>query len=79
VKLIFENGTLNGVEDIKQLAAEGGDVLFPDLTFLRLLVGHTSFKELDQSLPDCHPRNDHGRALAKFLFPKKASSVWTMN
>jgi hypothetical protein len=78
-KLTFENGALKGVEDYKPQNSEDGDGFFPDLTFLRLLVGHTSFDELDDSFPDCYARNDHGRALVKFLFPKKASSVWAIN
>jgi hypothetical protein len=79
VRISFEKGTVAGVESYNPLSTEDGDVLFPDLTFLQLLVGHTSFAELSNSLPDCDARNDHGRALIKYLFPKKASNVWALN
>ena len=79
VKLSFDNGKLKSVENYQLENNEDGDVCFPDLTFLRLLVGHISFTELSNLLPDCFARNDHGRALAQFLFPKKASNVWAIN
>jgi hypothetical protein len=79
VRISFEKGVVKGVESYNPLSAEDGDVLFPDLTFLQLLVGHTSFAELSDSLPDCDARNDHGRALIKYLFPKKTSNVWALN
>lgn len=78
VKLSFEAGILRGAESYKPKGSEDGDVLFPDLTFLQLLVGYKSFAELSDSLPDCDARNDHGRALVKFLFPKAASDVWAI-
>jgi hypothetical protein len=79
VKLIFEKGKLMQAEGYKLKNNEESDVLFPDLSFLQILVGYKSFTELSGSLPDCHARNDHGRALANFLFPKKASNVWAIN
>jgi hypothetical protein len=79
VRLSFESGKLKGVENYRPNDIDDCDVAFPDLIFLRVLVGYKSFTELSDSLPDCYARNDHGRALAKFLFPKKASSVWAIN
>ncbi len=79
VKLSFEKGVLKGVEVYKPENNEDSDVLFPDLTFLQVLVGYKSFTELSDSLPDCAGRNDHGRALATFLFPRVASYVWAIN
>ncbi|MBU0512572.1 MAG: GNAT family N-acetyltransferase [Chloroflexi bacterium] len=76
VKLSFEGGKLKGVEAWMPESAEDGDVLFPDLTFLRVLLGYTSFAELEKMFADCHARNDHGRALMPVLFPKQASNVW---
>ena len=79
VRLSFERGGLKVVESYQPESGDDGDVFFPDLTFLKLLVGHVSFPELSDSLADCFARNDHGRALATFLFPKKASNVWAIN
>lgn len=79
IKLSFENGGLAGVVDYIPKDNEDCDVQFPELTFLQVLVGYKSFTELSDSLPDCYARNDHGRALAKFLFPVKASNVWAIN
>jgi GNAT superfamily N-acetyltransferase len=79
VRISFEKGCVKGVESYNPLSAEDGDVLFPDLTFLQLLVGHTSFAELSDSRPDCSARSDHGRALMRYLFPQKASNVWAIN
>lgn len=79
IKLSFEKGELKGVVDYIPKNTEDNDVLFPDLTFLQVLVGYKSFTELSDSLPDCGARSDHGRALAKFLFPVKPSSVWAVN
>lgn len=79
LNLSFEKGKLKGVENYQPKNSDDGDAFFPDLTFLQLLVGHISFAELSDRLPDCAAYNDHGRALVKFLFPKKASSVWAVN
>jgi len=51
----------------------------PELTFLPILLGHNSSEELAEMLADCFPRNDHGRALLRFLFPKQASSIWMLS
>ncbi len=79
IQLTFEKGKITGVEPYKPKINHDGDVFFPALTFLQLLFGYTSFVELDNILPDCFARNDQGRALATFLFPKKASDVWAIN
>ena len=79
IRLSFESGEIKGVESYTPNDIDDCDVAFPDLTFIRVLVGYKSFTELSDSLPDCYARSDHGRALAKFLFPKKASSVWAIN
>ena len=76
VKLSFAKGKLKEVEAWMPEIAEEGDVLFPDLTFLRVLLGYTSFAELEKIFADCYARNDHGRALMPVLFPKQASNVW---
>ena len=79
VKFSFEEGKLQNCESYLPETGEDGDVLFPDLTFLRVLFGYTSFDELDRMFPDCFARNDHGRALIKFLFPKQPSNLWAIS
>jgi hypothetical protein len=77
VKLQFEKGKIYGVESYLPKDFSDGDVLFPGFSFLQVLFGYKTFSELSGSQPDCGANNDHGRALVKFLFPKKASNVWT--
>ena len=79
LKLVFDEGLLTKVEPYKLENADDGDVFYPDLTFLQALTGYKSFDELADFYPDCYAKNDHGRALAKFLFPKKSSNVWAIN
>lgn len=78
VKLSFENGKLKGVESYLPKDQEDADVLFPDLTFLRVLFGYELFDVVEKAFPDCYARNDHGRALIPVLFPQKHSNVWAI-
>jgi hypothetical protein len=75
VKLSFEQGLVKGVESYIPDGGEDGDVIFPDLTFLRVLFGYNSFEEVNRFFADCFSHNDQGRALAPILFPKHDSSV----
>jgi len=78
VKLSFEKGKLKEVENYQPKTGEDGDVLFPDLTFLRVLFGYNDFWDVEKMFADCYARNDHGRALVPILFPKQASNVWAI-
>lgn len=78
VKLSFEKGKLTGVESYLPKDDQDADVLFPDLTFLRVLFGYESFEVVEKAFPDCYARNDHGRALMPVLFPQKHSNVWAI-
>ena len=51
------------------------DALFPDLTFLKLLFGHRSLAELEESRADLYARNAEAAVLLDALFPKKPSNV----
>ncbi|MBC8506140.1 MAG: GNAT family N-acetyltransferase [Anaerolineales bacterium] len=75
LKLIFEKGILKDVEAYAPEHSNDGDVLFPDLTFLRVLFGYNDFWEVEKMFADCYARNDHGRALMPILFPQMASNV----
>jgi hypothetical protein len=78
VKLTFEKGALKDVESYQPKTNEDADVLFPDLTFLRVLFGYESFDIVENAFPDCFARNDQGRALIPVLFPQKNSNVWAI-
>jgi hypothetical protein len=77
-KLTFEKGKLKGVDGYLPKDQEDADVLFPDLTFLRVLFGHESFETVEKAFADCYARNDHGRALIPVLFPQKYSHIWAI-
>ncbi len=79
VRLSFDGGRLAAAERYAPSDSEDGDVLFPDHTFLRALFGYNSVEELEDMFPDCYPRTDAGRALVRFLFPRKPSNVWAVN
>jgi hypothetical protein len=76
LKLSFESGQLKDVKPYLPEHSDHGDVLFPGLSFLQVLFGYHSFDELEVTFADCYARNDHGRALVSFLFPKRGSNVW---
>ena len=76
VKLTFEQGKLKESSAYQPETGEDGDVLFPYLTFLRVLLGHNDFWEVENFFADCYVRNDAARALVPILFPKQGSNVW---
>ena len=76
VKLTFEQGQLKESVAFQPDHSEEGDALFPDLTFLRVLLGHTDFWDVEKFFADCYVRNDAARALVPILFPKQNSNVW---
>jgi hypothetical protein len=89
VRLTFERGKVGAVEawrpDITVSGIEFGRpssdprrplATFPDLTFLQLLFGFRSLRELEAAFPDCLVRTPEARALLNALFPKSPSDVW---
>jgi len=78
VKLSFGKGVIKSVESYQPEHNEDADVLFPDLTFLRVLFGYESFDTVENAFPDCFAANDHGRALMPVLFPQKNSNIWAI-
>ena len=77
VRLCFEEGRIAGVEAWTPDTAARGHVAFPDLSFLKLLMGYRSLHELEQFHPDCIILNPGRGALLEALFPKAASNLWT--
>ena len=82
LRMAFEDGRLTAAERWmptqldSRLTARVRDALFPDLTFLQLLVGFRSVEDLEYAFPDCRASSDGARGLLNSLFPKRVSSVW---
>ncbi len=76
LRLVLEGGRLTLAEPWQPTVEKGGDVAFPDLTFLQLLLGYRSLSELRYAFADCWVGKDEARALLETLFPKKPSYVW---
>lgn len=55
---------------------EDGDALFPDLTFLKVLMGYRSLAEVQDAYPDCLVESPSAQALLPILFPRRHSHVW---
>lgn len=75
VSLRGENGCLVA-EPWQPAHAEDGDALFPDLTFLKLLMGYRSLADLEYAYPDCSIASPAARALLPVLFPPRYSHIW---
>jgi hypothetical protein len=52
------------------------EAAFPDRSFLYLLFGSRSTRDLERAFPDCRVRSDRARALLDTLFPVAPSIVW---
>ena len=80
LRLVLEDGRLVVVEDWKpQPDRNSGDAGFPELTFLQLVFGYRSLSELKYAFADCWTRGDQTAILLDILFPKMASSVWSVS
>ena len=79
LRLVIEKGKLKTVEAWKPSPEDGGEIAFPDLTFLQLLFGYRSYDELHQSFADCWCDSEEVRALINILFPKKLSDVFPVS
>jgi predicted acetyltransferase len=77
--ITFNKGKITEVGTFTPDRLQGGDVLFPDLTFLHLLFGHQTVDELNQIYPDCYAHNERTKVLLNVLFPKQPSQVVLLN
>ncbi|MCA9878822.1 MAG: hypothetical protein KC442_13615, partial [Thermomicrobiales bacterium] len=75
LKLRVERGRVRA-ETWRPDHAEAGDALFPDLTFLKVLLGYRSLADLQYAFPDCIVASPTGQALLPILFPQRYSHVW---
>ncbi len=72
-RLEFERGRLAGLETYQPKRFFDGDAFFPGLTFLQLLFGRRSLRELKFAFPDCFTESDEAAVLVDALFPKQPS------
>jgi predicted acetyltransferase len=77
--LTFAKGKIGEIGTFTPDRLQGGDALFPDLTFLHLLFGHRSIEELTHIYPDISAQNDRAKILLDALFPSQHSSVILLN
>lgn len=73
--LRVENGRLAAIDPYTPDYVEDADAFFPELTFLQLLFGHRSLKELSDAFADCYPRTAEATALLEALFPRHPSYI----
>jgi hypothetical protein len=76
LRLVIEKGRLVTVERWKPSPDDGGEIAFPDLTFLQVLFGYRSYDELQYTCADCWCDSEEVRALINILFPRKLSDVF---
>jgi len=75
LRIVIEKGKLS-VEKWMPTSEEGGDIAFPDRTFLQMLFGYRSYEELHTAFADCWCDSEDVRVLMDILFPKKLSDVF---
>jgi hypothetical protein len=80
LRLVFEKGKLATAEPYKpEPAGHSGNALFPELTFLQLLLGYRSLDELRYAFADCGSYDGEITVVLNTLFPKQASLVWPIS
>lgn len=73
--LTLKKGRLT-VEPWTPTREDGGQLAFPNHTFLQALFGYRSLEELRAAYADCWYEDEDARAIFNILFPKSSSSVW---
>ena len=77
VKVVLDNGKIVSAEPWRESKDDKDSARFPNLTFLQLLFGFRSMKEINHMYPDCYARNAEQAELLKVLFPKKKNEeLW---
>ena len=76
LRIVIEKGKLTSIEKWMPSPKDGGDIAFPDLTFLQMLFGYRSYDELHAAFADCWCDREEVRVLMDILFPKKLSDVF---
>jgi len=77
LRLVFEKGHLTTVEPwLPTPQGHSGEAGFPGLTFLQLLFGYRSLKEIKYAFVDCWTKDDATHVLLDAIFPRQPSDVW---
>ena len=76
LRILIEKGKLTSIEKWMPTPKNGGDIAFPDRTFLQLLFGYRSYDELHAAFVECWCDHEDVRVLIDILFPKKLSDVY---
>jgi hypothetical protein len=77
LKLSWDKGRLVNAETWKPFPqGHSGQAAFPGLTFLQLLVGYRSLREMKHAFVDCWTDNDEVQAFLEAIFPQQPSAVW---
>ncbi len=75
VRMEFNTGRLEKVEPWQPSTDAWGHAAFPDLTFLQVLFGYRTWREIRRNRPDCWVE-DNRQALVQALFPAHPSCLW---
>ncbi len=76
LRLVIEHGHITTIESWKPTSKDGGNIAFPNLTFLQMLFGYRSCEELHYAFPDCWCDDEDVHVLINALFPKKVSNIY---
>jgi GNAT superfamily N-acetyltransferase len=79
VRLAFDGGRLAAVEPWQPTVEKGGDAAFPGLTFLQLVFGYRSCRDLQYAFADCWTSGDGVQTLLDTLFPRQPSDLWPIS
>lgn len=77
LKIRFDDGKIVSAEAWRDSKDDKDSARFPNLTFLQLLFGFRSMKEIHHIYPDCYARDARQAELLGVLFPKmKNEELW---
>jgi len=79
LQITIRAGKITAIEPWRPDPKAEGDVAFPALTFLQLLFGYRSFKEMEYFFADCWCDSEEVRILLNILFPKRLSNVYPVS
>ncbi|MBN2045798.1 MAG: GNAT family N-acetyltransferase [Anaerolineales bacterium] len=77
IALKFERGKIT-VEGWDQPHFEDASANFPGLTFIQLMFGYRSIKDLEDAFPDIYYPKEDARYLLNAIFPRKPSKVMAL-
>ena len=77
LRLVIDRGRIVTIEAWKPgLFPDDGDIAFPNLTFLQMVIGYRTYDEIHFAFADCWCGAEEVRMLINALFPKKTSTIY---